>query len=90
MKTENDELRELDAWIAEHVMGWTPNKSQSLKYRRAWNVPGQELRWTGEARLPELYECDHPEDEMFHPTTNNADAMAVLKACVEKLRDTHF
>ena len=53
--SDEKELRELDLFCAEKVMGWTA-------------MPGYR----------------NVKAEAFHPTTNDADAMAVFRKCGEK------
>ena len=63
----NTELRELDAWIAEHVMGWKP--TVSLCQPRGDEVPRY---WSiGGGRSVHM--------KSFNPTTDPAAAMTVLK-----------
>ena len=70
------ELRELDAWIAEKVMGWKPfvsGKTSSIK-GTFWLdsehkvVASPEFQWT-----------------RFDPTTDRAAAMQVLEKCADRV-----
>lgn len=65
---DTKEMRELDAWIAEHVMGW------KISFRAGeveiWRTP------SGTA--------------VFHPTTDPAAAMEVLKKCGERACTTVY
>ena len=69
------ELREMDAWIAEHVMGLTVTVKESK------TLPG--IMTVGQTRggidlgLPNY-------------TTDPAAAMEVLQKCAEKIRDTEL
>src|SRR5512146_2540483 len=67
------QLRELDAWIAEHVMGWVPHWRNTAFYvkRKDRNqmLCGNEIK---------------ADVGKWHPTINPADAMDVLKKCAEK------
>lgn len=66
MKT--DELRELDAWIFENVLGWTPCREAAFPHRRSFK--------SGES------ECLHYDMPEF--TTDPAAAMQVLDKCILK------
>lgn len=79
------ELRELDAWIAEHVMGWKRIGRSSGKYRACFRTQSGGEFYTGRERMPIAYECDHPENEMFAPSKDPAAAMQVLEKCAEKM-----
>lgn len=74
-----EELRELDAWIAEHVMGWTLLKQ--------WKE-SDAIFYTGfpPDKASQYYakqsQCD---PEIPCPTTDPAAAFEVLKRCVERL-----
>lgn len=65
-----EQLRELDAWIAENVMGWDL-KSEPFRFFRSHdglyfpNADGCGLFW--------------------HPSTSPSDAMDVLKKCNEMI-----
>ena len=68
-----EELRELDRFCASAVMKWKkrPDKStRGLRHGEYDIVYDGILIWTG---------------MRFAPTTNDADAMAVLMKCVQKL-----
>lgn len=71
----NEQMRELDAWIAEHVMGWK-------LFRDGRNNIAAEMP-TGETCI---VTANHPWDESdFSPTVDSAPAMEVLKKCVDVL-----
>lgn len=78
MTTTNDkELRELDAWIAEHVMGKSIKHAASAKSDDYWwNAYGGESGG-----------CVMRGMECFAPTEKPSDAMAVLKKCVAENYD---
>jgi len=63
-----EELRELDAWIAEHVMG--------LVRHPCWYT---HEHWEGVWRVPDGTKGFNK----FRPTTDPAAAMAVLEKCAE-------
>lgn len=71
--TSEKELRELDAWIAEHVMGM---KCISKDGPRP--TSGTEDDYF-------VREWIHASNSLPHYTTSRADAMAVLVKCLEKL-----
>lgn len=90
------QLRELDAWIAEHVMKWRwwrfnyPGKQggcgkwqQLVPPYEKW--PTTYKKWNGkqsESKHPSLEDCT--EYKVFKPTTDAACAMAVLEKCADK------
>jgi hypothetical protein len=67
----NTELRELDAWIAENVMGWKRANFLSSYGKGRFMVS----RETGDIMAYDL------KGEGFQPTTDPAAAMEVLKKC---------
>lgn len=71
---KNEELRELDAWIAEHVMGFTLNS-------------GHPPHWYS-SDSDRVYFVRLAEDDdaaiYWQPTTDPAAAMEVLKKCYDK------
>lgn len=70
------ELRELDAWIAEHVMGWRHAKTlDDLGVMDSFYDHGDILIEYRKGHL-----CP------WRPTEDSADAMDVLKKCAEKLK----
>lgn len=76
------ELRELDAWIAEHVMGLKlchriPAILQPDEY--VLSIPSKIVR----------AKFSSNETKNFEPTTNPADAMAVLMKCAEKTESSN-
>jgi len=72
------ELRELDAWIAEHVMDCKEAEvlRDLIDGRFIRNTEGEILIWRGRP--------NHPKVEQWRPTTNQSGAMDVLKKCAEK------
>lgn len=92
MKTETEkELRELDAWIAEHVMGYRwfayeggkSNRFCDLQIPSDWQARHGGIQC--ESSL-EGYERDIGGVPKY--TTNPADAMAVLeKCCAETMQE---
>jgi len=62
------EQRELDAWIAENVMGWDLGESK----------PGHGWPWFGE------FGFGDEQEKIPHYTTDPAAAMEVLKKCSEE------
>lgn len=80
MTTTNDkELRELDAWIAEHVMGKRVFHAASSKGSDWWWNPYDQCVMTSPS------EWSGTERRSFKPTEYADDAMAVLKKCAEKV-----
>lgn len=67
------ELRELDAWIAEHVMGLVPYKNGITEASKNW--------WIDKSK-DEI-------KQKFNPTTDPAAAMEVLKKCAEKMEEEY-
>lgn len=81
------ELRELDAWIAEHVLGW-----KWYKYLPEDNHAYSGCRTLANSRHKYLVKASGGEplapDAFYNtpkPTTNPADAMLVLEKCVKHL-----
>ena len=80
MKTEqkptngltDKELRELDAWIWTHVLGWVPFREEEYPHRNGYALGDD----TGEKCL----ECDMPQC-----STDPAAAMQVLEKCAVEL-----
>jgi|ERR1035437_1173552 hypothetical protein len=68
---KDKELRELGAWIAEHVMGWKIHRRNTAHYVEANKINDID------------YFVAAPHD--WSPTTDPAAAMMVLENCVEKL-----
>jgi hypothetical protein len=66
----NEEMRELDAWIAENVMGWAAHCRNTAFY-----VPKEQAN--------KLMDCRPVCIEDWRPTTNPAAAMEVLRKCVD-------
>ena len=81
MKTYTEkELRELEAWIAEHVMGYEErqcyNGSQRIEGQTFWVCKGRQVvapSFNGKHRFPPF-------------ATDPAAAMQVLEKCAEMLR----
>jgi Phage ABA sandwich domain len=69
-----NELRKLDALIAEHVMGWKEVRFLSYYGKGKFMVS----RETGELMVYDL------KGESFSPTTDPAASMQVLQKCAEK------
>lgn len=74
------ELRELDAWIAEHVMGckpWDEEKVRCILQPNEFvlSIPSKIVR----ARIGAGQTAD------FEPTSNHASAMMVLEKCFERV-----
>lgn len=94
MKPET-ELRELDAWIAEHVMGWKPTfavrkgdhyyRAGERGYTSSLYESGCYLKEEAEALLVRGEDMSLVPHERPNYTTNPADAMAVLEKCAEKV-----
>lgn len=72
--TELRELRELDAWIAEHVMGWhwlvNSSKTRFIREFDGDRAAGSEPLWI------------HWDETLPRPTTDPAAAMLVLEKCM--------
>jgi len=76
MVMTTEELRSLDAFIAEHVMGW-----QLVTTLHDIVTPGQFF-----ARSDGVFVFKRGSElRNFHPTTDPAAAMEVLKKCGEEL-----
>lgn len=83
----HDELsacRELDAVIAEKIMGWTRATRSPKAYDIFREGKGGDVWWIGGCPAPTAYECDHPENQVFAPSENIADAW---KAVERLMRD---
>lgn len=72
------EKRELDAWIAEHVMGW-----KRVDQLADLEVDGSNFALNIGTRIPIRW--GSPQWLFFSPTTDPAAAMLVLVKCYEKL-----
>lgn len=70
-----EEKRELDAWIAEHVMGHR-RRNRNGRDEMEFPLDDGTTKWIGPSLWPNY-------------TTNDADAMAVLKVCAKK-RTAHW
>ncbi len=66
------ELREFDAWIAKHVMGW---KLQERNVPYYWKIPKTN-------RIYFLATGRRPDDTEWSPTIQPSAAMEVLKKCL--------
>ena len=77
------EMRELDAWIAEHVMGG--NIEPHWKCRDCGETVQNDRVTFGEYHDGCNGQCDFIESA--HYTTDPAAALEVLQKCAEKLRD---
>lgn len=81
---KEQELRELDAWIAEHVMGvnlkeaswYCPRCRESVEPIKVTHGERHDIRAGG---CGEFVHCDFPAY-----TTDPASAMEVLKKCIER------
>jgi Phage ABA sandwich domain len=68
------ELRKLDAWIAEHVMGWLRvNSNEKLDHPQRFNVLPDRIL-IGQNMGHRIIE--------YSPTTDPAAAMQVLEKCI--------
>lgn len=72
MSEQTRELRELDAWIAEHVMG--------MKVISKYD-PRPTVGTEDDYFVREWIDVSH---SLPHYTTSDADALAVLRKCLEK------
>lgn len=68
------EMREFDAWIAEHVMGW-----EKFNPKHDWSFDCWEMNNGGGMQGTLIYR--------FQPTTDPAAAMQVLEKCAEKIQN---
>lgn len=91
----SEQMRELDAWIAEHVMGW---QWMRFNYKRKPEDSGEPFcmlippgeNWPANPKWNGV-KCDGPVEgipddsdlSVFQPTTNAATALEVLKKCAE-------
>ena len=86
----NQELRELDAWIAEKVMGYTLNQELGIRYKDGTESWGNSPEYTAQ-------KCAHYQKQGlgcelitredldgFSPTYDPAAAMQVLEKCAKK------
>ena len=71
---------ELDAWIAEYVMGWRKVEGVLDVAGQCFIVRVDGVRFTN-SPLREIF---------FRPTTDPADAMKVLKKCLNDQRELCF
>lgn len=89
-------MRELDDWIAEHVMGWLETQNpddytadETTQFYK--HVANGQTQWHVIVGVP--YRCTHhPEGKPFQhsyknfqPTTDPSQAMLVLEKCVYNL-----
>ena len=74
MMTES-QLRELDAWLAEHVMGFV----RCEMGWQEWCAAGKDKKGRKQERLL-FTKCF----EAWSPTTKPADALSVLEKCIVK------
>lgn len=80
MKLET-ELRELDAWIAEHLFGAHIYKTGRGSIAAVFNMN----RVNEPSEYNRIIDAQHPWDEnSFNPTINPADAMSVLEKCLDR------
>ena len=70
MNHDEKELRDLDLWIAEHVMAYTRGHPGGCA-KEYWQPPPYKFGVIPVEKVPKF-------------TTNPADAMAVLEKCAEK------
>lgn len=84
------ELRSLDTWLAEHVMGWEWWRFKACGEKWCQLVPPDE-KWPWRRGFDGIKcKCaiaaleDRTDLSMFAPTTDRAAAMEVLKKCAEK------
>lgn len=88
MTTTEQELRELDAWIAEHVMGW---KARKLNRRDLINhlMPPQSITdGFGKYDADPMFQTNVTGVPNY--TTEPAAAMEVLKKCMDMAVVTLF
>jgi len=88
------ELRELDAWIAEHVMDWKPTfavmkgdlyyRPGAHGYTRSIYEAGHYSKEDGEKELVKGEPMQLVPHERLKYTTNPAAAMQVLEKCIQK------
>jgi len=76
----NTELRELDAWIAENVMGLKPWKE--TQERITCILEPNEFVLSIPSNIVRARICSNP-TKNFQPTIDAADSLEVLKKCVE-------
>lgn len=77
--------RKLDATVAEHVMEWKPGKVFKRNHYQEFHDHEGQLYYVGGYPDPIEYECDHPEFDVFAPSSSIADAMEVLPALRRQL-----
>lgn len=89
------ELRELDAWLAEHVMGLkrteSPDDSTDSEAKLFWHRKGEphkpeRILISEPYRIASSRKYGH-NWTAFSPTTNPADAMAALSKVLDKIGD---
>lgn len=88
------EMRELDAWIHEHVFGWefTDDPEQFTMHDRPLCFRYQTANGALEVLRGDAYAITHAPKgtpfnrtyKKFHPTTDAAAALEVLRACGER------
>ncbi len=86
-KTNERELRELDAWIAIHLFGWMPETRKM--YGGEKNAKGFGLNQHLSLGSPDrnfLYEYSFPP---FNYSTDPAASMQVLEKCIVEQRKLH-
>jgi hypothetical protein len=84
------ELRELDAWIAKHVMGCELEKEIGFRYNdgtESWgNSPEYTVQKFNKYKSEGIADCllERPNTYEFQPSTDPAAAMMVLEKCGTK------
>lgn len=76
-----NELRELNTWIAEHVMGWIKCDVKNLDHSGRFSISD-----TGFV----LIHAPRVQIKQFRPTTDTAAAFEVLKKCLDNQREFGF
>ena len=92
-KLTDKELRELDAWIAEHVMGfvWTRHRHAANKFiNKRWLLEPEKFKelnevgkgeWIHASGKEEILIAEYGEETVPAYTTDPAAAMKVFKKC---------
>jgi len=82
-----EKLRELDAWIAEHVMGW--KKIGRGKILQEWKDSDGNPHFIGDRPIADQDDCNCWMD-MFNPTTDPAASDALDDKILEKLGEDGY
>lgn len=93
-----EQIAELDAWIAEHVMGWRwllITATDKLGSDQWYQLIHPDEKWPNRWQIqqvdgPDGKHPDYTDLSCFKPTTDPAAAMQVLEKCVAARKNIHI